>query len=231
MKSFSILFLLVLSLSCSCQINQDQMGLWKMYFVKADFKESQFGFQGDFQIRNWDLTTDLEQTIIRGGLTFKPKNESVLFTLGYGNILYGAFGYSRKRLNENRIYQEVLYPVKFGKRIYTKHRFRFEQKCTEIIGFRTRLRYKFFVSIPINQAELNKGAIYFTVYNELFINGMTHLKSGFELEHFDRNRFYTSLGYILNDSFKIQIGIMNQSTNNWRKSQLQISCHHWIVDL
>ena len=55
------------------------MRLWKMYFFKTQLEDSQFGVQGDIHIRNWNLTKDLEQSIIRGGLTFKPKNESIHF--------------------------------------------------------------------------------------------------------------------------------------------------------
>src|SRR5210317_1034240 len=73
------------------QINQDQVGAWYMYFFNTTFKESPWGFQGDIQYRNWNLGGDLEQLLLRGGLTYTPKNASILFTLGYAHISTGAF--------------------------------------------------------------------------------------------------------------------------------------------
>ena len=67
---------------------------------------------------------------------------------------------------------------------------------------------------------------YLALYNEVFINGQRNVGNGNTVEVFDRNRMYTGLGYILNDNFKVQLGIMNQATNGWKKNQLQVSLHH-----
>ena len=61
-------------------------------FGSTSVNEGPWGFQGDIQYRNWDLFGDLEQLLLRGGLTYQPKNASIKFTLGYGNITSGAFG-------------------------------------------------------------------------------------------------------------------------------------------
>ena len=65
------------------EIDEDQLGAWYMYFWSTQLKESRFGFQGDFQFRNWDLLGDLEQLLLRGGLTYAHKTIDVKFTLGY----------------------------------------------------------------------------------------------------------------------------------------------------
>ena len=209
-------------------IDGDKLGAWYMYFFNTTFKQSQWGIQGDIQYRNWNLIGDLEQLLLRGGVTFKPKKTDVKFTLGYGNITTGGYGidnYSKKY--ESRIYQEVLYPVKFGKRFYTNHRFRFEQRFVENQSFRTRYRYNLFINIPINKDSMKKNTIYLALYNELFINGQRDIGSG-SVELFDRNRLYVALGYVLKKGLKIQMGIMNQSTDNWSKNQFQFSLHHKI---
>ncbi len=36
-------------------------GIWNMFFYVKQFNDSQFGVQGDFQDRNWDLDGDFEQ--------------------------------------------------------------------------------------------------------------------------------------------------------------------------
>ncbi|MDB2363553.1 DUF2490 domain-containing protein [Flavobacteriales bacterium] len=225
MKSASILFLICLSFFSFSQINQDQFGSWEMYFYKAKFKDSPWGIQGDFQLRNWNVASDLEQLLLRSGLTYQPKGEKILFTLGYANIQSGTFGEDKSTVNENRFYQEALFPVQFGKRVYTNHRFRYEQRETETAGFRTRYRYNLFLNIALNKASMEKGTLYLALYNEIFVNGEKQLDTGVSVETFDRNRFYTALGYKINDKIKVQAGIMNQSTNNWRKNQLQISLH------
>lgn len=228
-KKFALSFLIVCSLSFTnafAQLNEDRLGAWYMYFFNGKLKESQFGFQGDIQYRNWNLAGDLEQLLLRGGLTYQPKGEAIKFTLGYGNITTGTYGSSNNTQIESRIYQEALYPVKFGERIYTNHRFRYEQRFVENQDFRTRFRYNLFVNIALNQKEIKKNTLYLALYNEIFINGERSIGEGREVELYDRNRFYSALGYQATQTLKIQLGLMNQTTNNWSKKQFQISLHH-----
>ena len=208
------------------QINQDQVGAWYMYFFNTTFKESPWGFQGDIQYRNWNLGGDLEQLLLRGGLTYTPKNANVKFTLGYGNVTTGAFGADKLTTTESRVYQEALFPVNFGKRFFTNHRFRYEQRFVQNQDFRTRYRYNFFLNIALNKPDMEAKTIYLALYNEIFINGQRNIGDGNTVEIFDRNRFYVATGYVIKKGFKVQLGIMNQTTNNWGKSQLQLSLHH-----
>ncbi len=224
--------LLVISIVCLfsnfpsySQVNDDQTGAWYMYFWDTSFNESKFGLQGDLQYRNWDIIGDLEQLLIRGGITYSPVS-LVKLTLGYGHITTGDFGESNFTTTESRIYQEALIPQKISDRIYLKHRFRYEQRWVESQDFRTRYRYNLFMNIPLNQPNLNRNSIYLALYNELFINGQRDIGEGRRVEIFDRNRFYSALGYALRDNLKIQGGYMIQSTNTTDKGQLQLSLHH-----
>ncbi len=115
----AILFSLLISFSSTAQVDEDQTGAWYMYFWNTGFGESEWGLQGDVQYRNWDLGGDLEQLLIRGGLTYSPENADIKFTLGYGNITSGAFGESDATSGESRIYQEALLPHKISDRIYS----------------------------------------------------------------------------------------------------------------
>lgn len=222
----AVLFSLFISFSVNAQIDEDQTGAWYMYFWNTDFKESQWGLQGDIQYRNWDLGGDLEQLLIRGGLTYSPKDADVKFTLGYGNITSGEFGDGNDTSSESRIYQEALLPHKISNRFYLAHRFRYEQRWVEDQDFRTRYRYNLFLNIPLNQPNLNKNAIYIALYNELFINGERGIGNGRSVELFDRNRFYAALGYALKDNLKVQAGHMTQTTDAVSKGQIQLSLHH-----
>ena len=208
------------------QIDNGQLGAWYMYFFSKQFQGSVFGFQGDIQYRNWNIAGDLEQLLIRTGATYKPDGTQIKFTLGYGNITTGAFGDVKSTTQESRIYQEAIFPVKFGNRFYTTHRFRYEQRFVENQNFRTRYRYNLFLNIALSKPNMEPKTLYLALYNELFINGQRNIGENKSVEIFDRNRFYTALGYVISKGLKVQAGLMNQSTNNWKKNQLQISLHH-----
>lgn len=222
----AVLFSLFLSFSVNAQIDEDQTGAWYMYFWNTNFGESEWGLQGDIQFRNWDLGGDLEQLLIRGGLTYSPKTADVKFTLGYGNITSGEFGEGNDTSGESRIYQEALLPHKLSNIFYFTHRFRYEQRWVENQDFRTRYRYNLFLNIPLNQPNLNKDAVYLALYNEFFINGEREIGDGRSVELFDRNRFYSALGYALQDNLKVQAGYMTQTTAAVSKGQIQLSLHH-----
>ncbi len=224
--------LLLLCLSClfslglSAQVEESKTGAWYMYFYNTSFGESRWGVQGDIQYRNWNLGGDLEQLLLRSGFTYRPENTNIKLTLGYGHITTGVPGDSDDTSTESRIYQEALMPHKVGGRLYFTHRFRYEQRWVENQDFRTRYRYNLFLNIPLNQADLSKGATYIALYNELFINGQTDIGDGREVELFDRNRTYLGIGKTFSDKVKVQLGWMNQKTDNWGKAQLQLSLHH-----
>ena len=210
----------------NAQIDEDKMGAWNMYFFNTTFKESPWGVQGDVQLRNWNIGGDLEQLLLRGGVTYHPKEADIKLTFGYGNVTTGAYGSDQLTSAESRLYQEALFPVRFGNRFYTNHRFRYEQRFVEGQDLRTRYRYNLFLNIALNNPEMDKGAFYLAFYNELFINGQRSIGDGNPVEVFDRNRCYAALGYIIKKGLKIQLGVMNQTTDTWSKNQLQLSIHH-----
>lgn len=208
------------------QFHEDQVGAWYMYFFNTSFKESVWGVQGDVQYRNFNLGGDLEQLLLRGGVTYSPKQADIKFTLGYGNITTGQFGENTTTTGESRIYQEALFPVKFGNRVYTNHRFRYEQRFVDNQDLRTRYRYNLFLNVALNKPAMEAKTLYLALYNELFINGERSIGDGRTVEVYDRNRLYGAVGYILKDGLKVQAGFMNQNTDNWSKNQFQLSLHH-----
>ena len=210
----------------NAQIQEDQTGGWYMYFFNTTLNDSPWGIQGDLQHRNWNIAGDLEQLMLRGGLTYSPQNANIKFTLGYGNITTGAFGSDNTTTAESRFYQEALFPVKFGNRFYTNHRFRYEQRFVENQDFRTRYRYNLFLNIALNKVNMERNTIYLALYNELFMNGQRTIGNGNTVEFFDRNRLYGAVGYVIQDGLKVQLGVMNQTTDSWGKNQIQLSLHH-----
>jgi hypothetical protein len=227
-RSFGLLLSIGLFLVAGplyAQVDEDDTGAWYMYFFNAASKTSQWGLQGDVQYRNWDLGGDLEQLLLRGGVTWRPKSADAMFTLGYANITSGEFGSSSKTVTENRTYQEALLPQKISQRFYLRHRFRFEQRWVDDQNFRTRFRYALFLDVPLNRTDLKQGAWYFAFYDEIFLNGESDIGDGNSVETFDRNRLYGALGYSLSDTLRLQGGYMYQSSENVSKGQIQLSLH------
>ncbi|MGA0433464.1 MAG: DUF2490 domain-containing protein, partial [Luminiphilus sp.] len=178
-RFFTVLMLFFFSQgSVGASIDDDELGTWYMTSFIKQWSDSNWGFQGDIQYRSWDHGSDLEQLLLRGGITFSPTASSKLFTFGMANITSGQFGPSRKTVAENRVYQEALMPQRLGERVLLRHRFRFEQRWVEGQDFRTRFRYALSVTIPLNSTEVSKGTWYLSFYDELFVNGQRDIGNG-----------------------------------------------------
>lgn len=223
-----VFFFSVSALTAQSGPDEDQLGAWYMYFASTDIGNKGFGVQGDYQFRFWEPTGDLEQILLRTGLTYTPANSGVKFTLGYGSITSGVPGESTERSHESRVYQEALFSQKLGSRFLLTHRIRFEQRWVEGQDTRTRYRYNLFLNVPFNNTRLVKNTVYLALYNEIFINGQTDIGDGRQVQLFDRNRTYLGLGYGIKDNLRTQFGWMKQTTANWQKGQLQFSLHHSI---
>ncbi len=218
---------LILGVNAYSQIRNSDLGAWYMYFWNVNYKETPIGLQGDVQYRNWNVMGDLEQLLLRGGFTYKPKQFPVKFTLGYGHITTGGIGIDDKsKKYESRIYQEALWSHALSNKVKLSHRIRYEQRFIKNQDLRTRYRYNLFVNVLFNKASFEKGVCYLACYNELFVNGQRNIGNGQAVNYFDRNRFYVALGYGITAKLRIQTGIMNQVTNTLSKSQLQLSLHH-----
>ena len=230
LKKLLIVLITALALQFSyaqSAIDEDQLGAWYMYFFQKKFSEtSKFGIQGDYQFRYWNVAGDMEQRLLRTGLTYRPSSNDILFTAGFAHIATGAFGDSDETTNESRTYLEALFGQKIGSRFLLTHRFRFEQRWVDNQDFRTRYRYNIFLNVPLNATELKKNTVYLALYNEIFINGETEIGDGRTVNFFDRNRTYLGFGYNIKDNLRAQAGWMQQTTEACAKGQLQFSLHH-----
>ena len=211
------------------QTDPDEMGAWHLYVYNTRFKkDSLWGVQGDIQHRNFNIIGDLQQLLIRGGITYMPKESPLKLTFGYAHITNGTPGDSKESNVENRFYQETSFPVKLGKGLYSNHRFRYEMRFMENQDFRTRYRYGLFLNIPLNKIVIEPKTLYLSLYNEIFINGQRKIGDGKTVPFFDLNRLYGALGYIFRKGLKMQFGMMRQTTNSFGKNQLQLSLHHTL---
>ena len=219
-------FFLFFSANVSAQIDQNQEGAWYMYMWSHENTESGFGVQGDIQHRNWKTIQDLEQLLIRGGLTWRPQGSAFKYTLGYAHITSGAFGPSNDKSEESRIYQEALGNQRLGNKWLFTHRFRLEQRWVDGQDFRSRFRYFLGLNYPFNKDNLQQGALYLSLYNELFVNLNRDIGNNREVDYFDRNRAYAALGYSVQDNLRLQFGYMWQESKNFGKGQYQLNLIH-----
>ena len=196
-----------------------------MLFWNTGFATTPWGLQGDVQYRSWDLGGDLEQLLLRAGLTYASTDLPLLLTLGGGHITSGAFGEADDTSAERRLYQEGLLRQSLGTRLLLRHRYRFEQRWVDGQDFRTRFRYALFLDVPLNGSGTGDGSVYLTMYDEVFINGELTIGDDRSVERFDRNRLYGALGYGLSDSYKVQAGYMLQTLASGTKGQRQMSLH------
>ena len=206
-------------------VDRDQLGAWYMLFWSPRFVDTSVGLQGDVQHRNWNLGTDLEQLLIRAGLTYELPEAPVLVTGGVAHITSGAFGDSDETSAERRLYQEALIRHSLGRVVSLRHRYRYEQRWVDGQDSRTRFRYALFGNFALNGRGTGNGSIYLALYNEVFINGELEIGRDRTVERFDRNRFYTALGYGVGDQSQVQAGYMIQTVPRGSKGQIQLSLH------
>ncbi len=206
-------------------VDWNQPGAWYMLFWSTRFDDTSWGLQGDVQHRNWNAGTDLEQLLIRAGLFYDLPASPVRVTGGLAHVTSGAFGDSDETSAERRVYQEALVRQSFGQVVFLRHRYRYEQRWVDGQDFRTRFRYALFSDVALNGRGTGNGSIYLALYNEVFVNGELEIGQQRTVERFDRNRFYTALGFGVSDQSQVQAGYMIQTVPGGSKGQFQVSFH------
>ncbi len=191
---------------------ESNLGNWLMYIGSKKIN-SKWNIHNEIQYRNYNGIGDLEQLLLRSGLgyNFKPNKNNVL--LGYSNILsenYIDNTEEKESINEHRIFQQFTSKQKVDI-AQLNHRYRFEQRFVES-DFKMRFRYFLSINKPFSKEENNN--LYFSAYNEIFLN--------LESKIFDRNRLYGGIGYKINKGIRFELGYMNQFFETTNQDQLNI---------
>ena len=207
--------ILALILFCSfCIAQPGSTGNWLIYFGNKKI-DQKWNWHHELQYRNYNLVGNLEQLLIRTGVGYNLSENNNNLLLGYGFILSEPYlGSTDQKITtrEHRLYQQFITKQIFG-RVYLQHRYRFEQRFLED-DFIMRFRYFLALNIPINKTKMDAGAVYGSVYNEVFLNA--------ENPVFDRNRIYGAAGYVFKKNFRMEAGYMSQLLPSGRRSQLQL---------
>jgi hypothetical protein len=158
-------------------------------------------------------------------LVFKATSNNT-HTFGYAHITSVTSGQSDSKSRESRSCQEATIPQRLGSRIFLTHRFRLEQRKVDRQDRRNRFRYFVGLNYPFSQDNLGEGALYLSLYNEVFVNLEQNIGNNRSVDNFDRNRSYVALGYSVSDDVRLQFGYMHQETDAWGKGQLQFKLFH-----
>lgn len=213
MRLFLIVFLF-LGINNSLYSQKSDIGNWFIYFGNQKINQN-WNWHNEIQYRNYDFIGDTNQLLLRTGIGYNLTENNNNVLLGYAFVnthKYIPNSDQKQESNEHRIFQQFITKQNFG-RLYFFHRYRVEERFMPD-DFQVRLRYFLSASIPLNKKTLDKNALYFSTYNEIFVNTEKPL--------FDRNRIYAALGFVINKNFKVEAGIMSQILEQSNRNQFQI---------
>ena len=221
MKRNKFKIILILSLlNTVVKAQKADYGNWLIYFGNKAITKN-WNWHHEVQYRNYNAIGDLEQLLLRTGIGYNLSENNNNVLLGYAFInsnKYVANTYEKTSTNEHRIYQQFITKQSF-KGINILHRYRLEER---LINNDVSVRFRYFLSlnIPLNKTVMQKNTLYASVYNEVFLNT--------KKPTFDRNRFYTALGYMVTNNLRFELGTMTQMLESGNRSQFQIVCFNNI---
>ena len=202
----SLIGMMVLGMGFVPQANAQRpsdVGAWYQQFTTIGL-DDHWSFHLENQYRAYDAT-DLEQSLNRIGLNYYFPDLSLTVTQGYGFIytdrIVGPTSDDRVSIDEHRTYQQLMYKHDLGSWKIT-HRGRFEERW---FGDDVDLRTRYFIGgdLPLDGGgRMDPGTPYLSLSNELFTN--------LQGKAFDRDRVYGGVGYVLNESCRVQLGFLRQ---------------------
>jgi hypothetical protein len=223
LKALGFLIFALVKFNFCLASGASEWGAWMMFFNQSKIN-SKLSLHTEIQFRNFSVQPNTEQLLIRLGINYHL-GPSKIVTAGYGRITnYFDDGevfknyYSR----ENRAWQQFILRKNAGK-LVLENRFRLEQRWISEksnLNYKNRFRYLFRASFPINRKSIEKGCLFASAYDELFLN--------FHKNYFDRNRFYFALGYQIQPAVSVQFGCMKQRVGKASKNYLQLGIN-WNI--
>lgn len=196
-KYYTLIFLCI-SATISAQNN---LGTWNVINLRTDLN-NKWSLFGEAQIRSLKLYDHFHYYEYKGGFAFRilPQLQVSLAAGNYDTYREGGNFRTPMVNNETRIWQQIALTQQLGG-INIEHRYRTEQRFTSN-GYRNRFRYRLGATFPI-QKEGDKTIWYMNINNELFFTDRS--------PHFERNRFFTGFGRLMNKGLTIQAGYLYQS--------------------
>ncbi|WP_240163590.1 DUF2490 domain-containing protein [Spirosoma taeanense] len=168
---------------------------------------SRWGGFAEIQTRSNGLFKQYFYSEIKGGISYDlDKNVTIMLAGGrYATSDYNEL--PAGPLNIEKRFWQQLQLNQYLNRIKFEHRYRIEQRWFTFRDgreeFRSRIRYRLNVFVPLNARVIGPHTTFMSVYNEIFLNPRGPA--------FERNRLYAGLGHQLDKHWVIQAGWVNQT--------------------
>lgn len=212
-------YTLIMALLCSACLQraaaqEAETGNWFIYVGNQSF-EKRWNWWNEVQYRNYNFAGDLQQMLLRTGIGYNLSENNNNLLVGYAYI-YGRQYITDDSVStseEHRLFQQFITRQQFG-RFYLQHRYRLEERNIQDDPT-LRFRYLLGINIPLNKKTMTPGAVYGSVYNEIFLNT--------DAPNFDRNRLYGAVGYVFTPYVRAEVGFMSQMLSTTHRNQFQIA--------
>lgn len=171
-------------------------------------------YYGEYHYRRRDNFQSMANIYLRFGVTHIP-NPNMEFTAGVVTPFYWA---KKDQLDDPnvdnvvpqfRFWQQTVFVMRFDRaKVY--HQVRTEQRWAKKnyidapFKLTFRFRYKISTYIPLNHDHLVPGTLFLSAYEEIFMQAGKSIL----FNHFEDNRMFVGLGYIINNQIQVQAGYM-----------------------
>jgi hypothetical protein len=212
-KKYILCLLLIISALDTVLAQDKNYGNWFVYFGNQKIN-NKWLLQSDMQYRLNQIPNQKSQLLLRAGIGYNltEANNNLLLGLAYVQSNWEEGDETISTTHEKRIYQQYLYKQK-RYNLFLTHRLRMEERFIAN-DFALRARYFLAVQKPLNGKLLNRRSLYASGFNELFID--------ISNKKFDRNRFFTGIGYGVTNDIRVETGYLIQSQKNSTRGQFQL---------
>ena len=215
MKKIILLFLI--SINAFAQTTRkttEEEQVWTAYFNQTRLS-NKWGLWGDFHFRTThNFVGEASKGIVRLGAMYYLNND-LKFSNGYAFINhFPEEGHTNVSQPEHRIWHQLQLHNKYGK-VRTMQWVRLEERFRRKIkndnelaeGFRfdERIRYNFFLNVPLSKKGIAPKTVSALFNNEVMIN----LSKNNVYNVFDQNRLFVGLAYNFDSHSSLQLGYMN----------------------
>lgn len=206
-KNFKAAFITVLELlfAISAFSQNDKTGTWNIVNIQYNHNKN-WNFFFENQFRSQKLFDDFYYHELKVGVGYNASDKLALLA---GNGLYQTYSIggnfkSPVLTSEYRTWEQLTLTNNIG-RLKLEHRYRIEQRWLSQ-GYRNRFRYRLNAIFPLNKPKLENCAFYANIFDEIFFTDKG--------PYFQRNRFFSGLGYKFSKNFILQIGYIRQFDYN-----------------
>ncbi|TAH18029.1 MAG: DUF2490 domain-containing protein [Cytophagales bacterium] len=177
------------------------LGSWNIINVKLKIN-NRWSMFIEPQLRSLAFYQQFHYYEIKSGFSYNiDQNFSISTGIGtYNTYSEGGNFHAPLKQGEIRTWLQIAMNESFGK-LKFEHRYRAEQRFANST-YRNRFRYRLNLAIPLNHKGIILNTFYAIVWNEIFFTDNE--------PYFERNRFFTGIGYKLNETLATQVGYLHQ---------------------